>query len=100
MIITRRVSLRSSALQDRCGTDRSTTLLVSRLPIHRCGFRHGERVLPERGGEGRGRSVGPYEPRRKRQPNAPAILPDMRDACVQAKRCAAPRDRRTRGYPR
>ena len=39
MIITRRVSLRSSALQDRCGTDRSTTLLVSRLPIHRCGFR-------------------------------------------------------------
>jgi len=43
----RRVPLRSSALHDRCGTDHSTSLLVSRLSIHRCGLRHGQCFLPK-----------------------------------------------------
>ena len=80
MTITGGCRCPSSALQNRCGTDHSAALLVSRLPIYRRGFRHGEHLFPERGGESRGRSVGLYEPRSERQPNAPAILTEMRDA--------------------
>jgi hypothetical protein len=58
--------LRSSTLQDRGRNDHDTPLLVSRLPIYRCGFRDGKRILPERGREGRGRSIRLYEPRRER----------------------------------
>jgi hypothetical protein len=40
-------------------------------------------------GDWRGHYRTIYEPRRKRQPDALAILPDMRDACIHAKRSAA-----------
>ena len=100
MIITGGCRCRAVRYKIEADTDHSTPLLVSRLPIYRCGFRHRERLLPERGGESRGRSIGLYEPRRKRQPDAPAILPHMRDACVHAERCAAPHDRRARGHAR
>jgi hypothetical protein len=51
---------------DRCGTDHSTPLLVSRLPVYRRGFRHSERLLPERSRKGRGGVIGLHEPRRER----------------------------------
>jgi hypothetical protein len=47
---------------------------ADRITARHCWW-HRERLLPERGGESRGRSIGLYEPRRKRQPGAPAILP-------------------------
>ena len=44
--------------------------------------------------------AGLYELRGERKPNEPAILPDMRDAYVYAKRSAAAHDRPARGHPR
>ena len=93
----RQVPLRSSTLQDRGRTAHGTPLLASRLPIYRCGFGHSERLLPERGRECRGGAIGLNEPRRERQPRAPTILPDMRDACVHSERGAAAHDRRRVG---
>ena len=46
-----------------------------------------------------GALIGLHEPRSQRQPDAPAILPDMWDACVHAKRCPAAHDRRAGWHP-
>jgi hypothetical protein len=85
MTITGGLPLRSGTLHYRRGTKHGTPLLVSRLPIHRCGLWHRQRFLPKRGRQGRGQAIGLYEPRRERKPNAPPILPDMRDACLHSK---------------
>src|SRR5262249_20544907 len=50
--------------------------------------------------DGRGRAIGLCEPRCERQPSAPAILSDMRNACIHSKRGAAAPDRRPRRYTR
>src|SRR6188508_3255451 len=48
----------------------------------------------------RGRALGLCEPRCERQPRAPAILSDMRNACIHSKRGAVALDRRPRRYTR
>jgi len=90
----RSMSLWVNSLGKLGAPDCYARVLVQGLPISRCRQRNGQRLFPHSGIYGDGPDERLFECRWQWQPNAPAILPIVRDTTLQRGGGASPSDLR------
>ena len=95
MTITGRCLCGAIRLGKSGGTGCHARVLVQGMPIYRFRQRNGQRLLPHSGVHGDREDHQLPKCRGQWQPNAPAILPDVRDAALQRGRGTASSDLRS-----